>query len=115
MLAYLTSRDPLLPQVLACDATLGYEDIYNVQLLRFNSQEVRHLRGLVELVLSCKDKYCRFDLEYNELIILETDKVVQATLDVMKMHSIPHAMSADLRAIPSLGPWPLTATGGALP
>lgn len=46
-------------QVLACDATLGYEDIYNVQVLRFNGTPIRNLRHLAELVMSCKDQYCR--------------------------------------------------------
>ena len=92
-------------QVLACDATLGYEDIYNVQLLRFNGQEVKNLRSLAEMVLSCKDKYCRFDLEYNELVIIETEKVHSATRDIMRSHSVPFAMSADLRQA-GLGPWP---------
>lgn len=57
----------VLSQVLACDATLGYDDLYNVQLVGFNGQPVRNLRHLAEMVLACKEKYCRFDLEYNEV------------------------------------------------
>ena len=95
----------VLSQVLACDATLGYEDIYNVQLLRFNGEEVKNLKSLASMVLACKDKYCRFDLEYNELVIIETDKLRKATMDVMENHAVPHAMSADLRK--QFGPWPL--------
>ena len=97
----------VLSQVLACDATLGYEDIYNVQLLRFNGKEVKSLKSLATMVLACKEKYCRFDLEYNELVILETDRLRKATLDIMENHAVPHAMSADLRK--ELGPWPLEA------
>ncbi|GAX82217.1 hypothetical protein CEUSTIGMA_g9645.t1 [Chlamydomonas eustigma] len=95
----------ILAQVLACDATLGYEDIYSVQLLRFNGQPVKNLRHLAEMVQGCKEKYCRFDLEFNELVIIETEKIQHATWDVMLSHSVPNAMSADLRSV-GLGPWP---------
>lgn len=87
-----------LPKVLACDATLGYEDIYNVQLLRFNATPVKNLAHLAALVLGCTEQYCRFDLEYNEVVIVETSKVQGATQDVMLSHGVPFAMSADLRS-----------------
>ncbi|GIM06582.1 hypothetical protein Vretimale_10808 [Volvox reticuliferus] len=40
----------VLSQVLACDATLGYEDVYNVQLLQFNGQPVNNLAQLATSV-----------------------------------------------------------------
>lgn len=55
----------VLSQVLACDATLGYEDLYNVQVKKFNGVDIRNLRQLTELVLQCTDKYMRFDLDYH--------------------------------------------------
>ena len=54
----------VLSQVLACDATLGYEDYCNVQVLEFNSTPVRNLRHLIQLVANCPDHYMRFDLAY---------------------------------------------------
>ena len=54
----------ILSQVLACDATLGYEDYCNVQLLKFNGTPVNNLRHLTELVESCTETYMRFDLAY---------------------------------------------------
>lgn len=54
----------ILSQVLACDATLGYEDYCNVQLLMFNGFPVKNLRHLIELVSDCADEYMRFDLAY---------------------------------------------------
>ena len=48
---------------------------------------------------------CRFDLEYNEVVIVETGKLHDATGDVMRSHGVPHAMSADLRTA-GLGSWP---------
>lgn len=54
----------VLSQVLACEATLGYEDYCNIQVLKFNGTPVRNLRHLTELVSDCKEKYMRFDLAY---------------------------------------------------
>jgi len=87
----------VLSQVLACDATLGYEDIYNVQVQRFNGTTVRNLKHLAELVTACSEKYMRFEMEYNELVVLETPEALAATPDVMESHSVPHLMSKDLR------------------
>jgi len=52
-------------QVLACDATLGYEDLYNVQLKKFNGTPVVNLRHLISLVNESEQPYMRFDLEYD--------------------------------------------------
>jgi len=55
----------VLSQVLACDATLGYEELYNVQVLRFNGEPVRNLRHLAQLCLDCRAAFMRFDLDYD--------------------------------------------------
>ncbi len=55
----------MLSQVLACDATLGYEELYNVQVLRFNGEPVRNLRHLAQLCLACSAPFMRFDLDYD--------------------------------------------------
>jgi len=43
----------VLSQVLASDATLGYEDLFNCQVHRFNGVKVRNLRHLASLVDAC--------------------------------------------------------------
>ena len=43
----------VLSQVLASDATLGYEDLFNCQVHRFNGEKVRNLRHLASLVDAC--------------------------------------------------------------
>ena len=66
----------MLSQVLACDATLGYEELYNVQVLRFNGEPVRNLRHLAQLCLACDAPFMRFDLDYDvrrPLVVLEYD------------------------------------------
>lgn len=55
----------VLSQVLACDATLGYEELYNVQVLRCNGEPVRNLRHLARLCLACAAPFMRFDLDYD--------------------------------------------------
>ena len=55
----------ILSQVLACDATLGYEDLFNTQVLKFNETPVRNLRHLAQLTSACTEPFMRFDLEYN--------------------------------------------------
>ena len=50
------SPGPPSPQVLASEVTLGYEDIYNVQLLRFNGSPVCNLKHLAQLVAACQDR-----------------------------------------------------------
>ncbi len=54
-------------QVLACDATLGYEDHFNVEVLKFNGVPVENLRHLAQLAATCTERFMRFDLEYEVL------------------------------------------------
>ena len=63
--AFHVAHRAMYAQVLACDATLGYEDLYNVQLKKFNGQPVVNLRHLISLVNESKQPYMRFDLEYD--------------------------------------------------
>lgn len=86
----------VLNQVLACEATLGYEDQHNLQVLRFNGAEVRNLRHLAEMAAACTEPYMRFDLEYNEVLVLSTEQVRQSTPEVLRVHSIPAQSSKDL-------------------
>ena len=73
----------ILSQVLACDATLGYEDYCNVQVFRFNGTPVKNLKHLTELVSICKEEYMRFDLAYQvhsiflHLFFVAVDSIVR--------------------------------------
>ena len=53
----------VLSQVLACDATLGYEEIHNTQVLHFNGTKIRNLAHLAELTTTCDQPFMRFDLD----------------------------------------------------
>ena len=55
----------VLSQVLACNATLGYEDLYNMRVHKFNGTALKSLQHLAQLSTACTDKYMRFDLDHS--------------------------------------------------
>ncbi|CAO2144641.1 unnamed protein product [Urochloa humidicola] len=89
----------VISQVLAADINIGYEDIANSQVVSFNGQPVKNLKNLVTMVENCKDKFLKFDLEFGQIVILETETSKAATnKDILTARCIPSAMSDDLRA-----------------
>ena len=67
------------------------------QVIRFNGTAIDSLKQLAKLVLNCTEEYMRFDLEYDEVVIVETLVAKTATKDVLTAHSISNAMSSDLK------------------
>eukprot|EP00897_Mesotaenium_endlicherianum_P008806 jgi/Mesen1/7954/ME000422S07111 len=86
----------VVSQVLVSDVNIGYEDIVNTQLLGFNGTPVRNLRHLVSMVDTCTEPFLQFELEYQQVVVLETQRAKAATPDILKVHGISSAMSADL-------------------
>ncbi|XP_021912324.1 protease Do-like 9 [Carica papaya] len=87
----------VVSQVLVADINIGYEDIVNTQVLAVNGVPVKNLRSLADMVENCNDDYLRFDLEYDQIVILHTKNARAGTLDILKTHCIPSAMSEDLK------------------
>ncbi|CAI9112553.1 OLC1v1013017C2 [Oldenlandia corymbosa var. corymbosa] len=87
----------VVSQVLVADINIGYEDIVNTQVLAFNGQPVKNLKSLASMVESCNDEFLQFDLEYQQIVVLQTKGAKAATLDILKTHCIPSAMSDDLK------------------
>ncbi|KAI9177368.1 hypothetical protein LWI28_014306 [Acer negundo] len=87
----------VVSQVLVADINIGYEDIVNTQVLAFNSNPVRNLKNLAEMVESCEDEFLKFDLEYQQVVVLQTKTAKAATFDILTTHCIPSAMSGDLK------------------
>ncbi|KAA8490595.1 Protease Do-like 9 [Porphyridium purpureum] len=83
----------VLSQVLNAEINVGYEYLTNTQVLRFNGHEVENLQTLAALVENTKDEYLRFDLEYNECIVLHRDRAVEASRAILTTHCIPSAKS----------------------
>ncbi|CAN6274479.1 unnamed protein product [Urochloa humidicola] len=88
----------VVSQVLVADINIGYEEIVNTQVLAFNGQPVKNLKNLVTMVENCKDEFLKFDLEYDQIVVLETKTAKAATQDILTTHCIPSAMSDDLKA-----------------
>ncbi|KAL6524411.1 Protease Do-like 9 [Orobanche hederae] len=88
----------VVSQVLVADINIGYEDIVNTQVLAFNGQPVKNLKSLAQMVKSCNDEYLKFDLAYQQIVVLQTKNAKAATLDILLTHCIPSAMSDDLKA-----------------
>nr|DAD31013.1 TPA_asm: hypothetical protein HUJ06_009864 [Nelumbo nucifera] len=87
----------VVSQVLVADINIGYEDIVNTQVLAFNGQPVKNLKSLASMVENCNDEFLKFELEYQQLVVLQTKTAKAATLDILTTHCIPSAMSDDLK------------------
>ncbi|KAL2465249.1 Protease Do-like 9 [Abeliophyllum distichum] len=88
----------VVSQVLVADINIGYEDLVNTQVHAFNGHPVKNLKSLASMVESCDDEYLKFDLEYQQIVVLQTKTAKAATLDILATHCIPSAMSDDLKA-----------------
>ncbi|CAI9766755.1 unnamed protein product [Fraxinus pennsylvanica] len=87
----------VVSQVLVADINVGYEDIVNIQVHAFNGMPVKNLKSLASMVESCEEEFLKFDLEYEQIVVLQTQKAKAATKDILAMHCIPSAMSDDLK------------------
>ncbi|GMI98180.1 degradation of periplasmic proteins 9, DegP protease 9 [Hibiscus trionum] len=87
----------VVSQVLVADINIGYEDIVNTQVLAFNGTPVKNLKSLANMVDNCNDEYLRFDLEYQQIVVLNTKAAKAATLDILTTHCISSPMSDDLQ------------------
>ncbi|CAA7055316.1 unnamed protein product [Microthlaspi erraticum] len=87
----------VVSQVLVSDINIGYEEIVNTQVVAFNGKPVKNLKGLAEMVENCDDEYMKFNLDYDQIVVLQTKTAKEATLDILTTHCIPSAMSDDLK------------------
>eukprot|EP00124_Ichthyophonus_hoferi_P003193 Ihof_evm7s263 gene=Ihof_evmTU7s263 len=83
----------VLSQVLDTDVTHGYEYLMNCQLLQFNGAAINNMKHLVELVDNCTDAYFRFDLEYEEMIVLHRETALACNEKILATHCIPCSRS----------------------
>ncbi|XP_071710998.1 protease Do-like 9 [Rutidosis leptorrhynchoides] len=88
----------VVSQVLVADINIGYEEIVNTQVLAFNNKPVKNLKSLADMVESCSDEFLKFNLEYEQIVVLRTKMAKEATRDILLTHCIPSAMSDDLKS-----------------
>ncbi|KAJ7551710.1 hypothetical protein O6H91_06G025500 [Diphasiastrum complanatum] len=87
----------VVSQVLVADINIGYEEIVNTQVLAFNGTPIQNLKHLATMVESCEDEFLRFELEYQQVVVLETKTAKAATHEILATHCIPSAVSNDLK------------------
>ncbi|KAL5200361.1 hypothetical protein ABZP36_021564 [Zizania latifolia] len=87
----------VVSQVLVADINIGYEEIVNIQVLAFNDKPVKNLKHLATMVEDCNEEFLKFDMDYDQVVVLETKTAKAATQDILTTHCIPSAMSEDLK------------------
>ncbi|XP_074591327.1 protease Do-like 9 [Curcuma longa] len=88
----------VISQVLVADINIGYEGIVNTQVMAFNGKPVKNLKSLANMVENCNEEFLKFELEYQQIVVLQTSNAKAATLDILTMHCISSAMSDDLKS-----------------
>ncbi|CAI5945693.1 unnamed protein product [Closterium sp. NIES-64] len=99
----------VISQVLVADVNIGYEEVVNTQVVGFNGVPVKNLLQLARLVDQCTDPFMQFDLDYDQVLVLETAKAKDATPDILAIHSIPSHCSSDIKEghLSTIVPFPL--------
>ncbi|XP_026402350.1 protease Do-like 9 [Papaver somniferum] len=87
----------VISQVLVADINIGYEEIVNTQVLAFNGKPVKNLKELAQMVEKCNSEFLKFELEYQQIVVLQTKTAKAATLDILTTHCIPSPVSDDLK------------------
>ncbi|KAL5701456.1 Protease Do-like 2 [Ranunculus cassubicifolius] len=86
----------ILSQVLANELNIGYEDMGNQQVLKFNGIQIKNIRHLAHLVDTCSSNYLVFEFEDNFLVVLEREACANASPRILKDYGIPFQRSSDL-------------------
>ncbi|XP_065876370.1 protease Do-like 9 [Euphorbia lathyris] len=87
----------VVSQVLVADINIGYEELVNTQVLAMNGKPVKNLKSLANMVENCDDEFLKFELEYEQIVVLRTKTAKEATVEILSTHCIPSAMSEDLK------------------
>ena len=80
----------VLCQVLAHRSNLGYDQLSDLHLTKFNGETVDSLRHLSELLGDCKKPFMRFEFAPGgHIVVMERDSLDTVTSEVCEEHSIP--------------------------
>jgi PDZ domain len=85
------------------------------QVKKFNGQDITSLEQLAAALDACTAPFCVFELDFDEVLVLDRAEAEQSTAAVLAAHNIPHRFSPDLRqkAEPGDGKKPEAASGEA--
>lgn len=87
----LEEEVPILTQIIAHSCNIGYDNYSNIQLKKFNGQEVKNLRDLkakIEAVRVSTDeasKYLVFEFSNTRVIILDSKKAFDSETEVCEI------------------------------
>ncbi len=83
----------LLSQVLAHDINIGYHDLKNIQLLKFQGKPVSNLKALVDCcekeVQNTSVEFLRFELQGGDLLVLRREDIKGTGPEILKRSMIP--------------------------
>jgi S1-C subfamily serine protease len=109
-----TQQVVVLSQVLAADVNVGYEEMCNTEVKEVNGIKINNMRDLVAAVENTTNatnasdgnttnasgsdgSFLRFDLEYNQMVIMDRKEAKDATASILEQHCIPSDRSVDLQ------------------
>jgi hypothetical protein len=101
----------VLAHVLACDAAVGVEEIVNTRVRAVAGRAIADLASLVLAVDALSGRDARFDLDYDQVVVLDVAAARASTEAVLVSHCIPADRSADLPRRPAK--WPSSGAGKA--
>mmetsp|Transcript_10841 Transcript_10841/g.14090 ORF Transcript_10841/g.14090 Transcript_10841/m.14090 type:complete len:583 (-) Transcript_10841:193-1941(-) len=79
----------VLTNVLADEINVGYEELNNMHLTKFNNMEVKNLRHLHDMVQACQEEHMKFEFYPNMVVVMDTEKVFEATPRIIAANLIP--------------------------
>ncbi|KAK8654372.1 hypothetical protein V6N13_128341 [Hibiscus sabdariffa] len=74
----------ILSKVLANEVNIGYQDMGNQQVLKFNGTRIKNIHHLALLVSRCKKKYLVFEFEDNYVAVLDREAATTALPHILK-------------------------------
>ncbi|XP_020538534.1 protease Do-like 2, chloroplastic isoform X2 [Jatropha curcas] len=86
----------ILSQVLSNEVNIGYEDMSNQQVLKYNGTRVKNIHHLAYLVDSCKERYLVFEFDDNYVAVLERQAANAALSSILRDYGIRCERSPDL-------------------
>merc|ERR1712176_904392 len=96
----------VLSQVLASDITVGYHNYkhYILETINDNDGKIKNLKHLTSIVDGLcknknKNKFIKFKFEGEHIIVLDMNKALNSTNDILKRHKIEHDRSENLRIL----------------
>eukprot|EP00871_Galdieria_phlegrea_P002145 jgi/Galph1/2931/GphlegSOOS_G1600.1 len=79
----------ILSQVLHARINVGYEYLTNTELIYFNGTRVENLAHLARLIDDTEEEFLRFDLEFDEVIVVQKKASIEESSQILVQHGIP--------------------------